>query len=554
MSMNMLKQTTVDNRLSRSVSERKIDPSLLNLLLVLLVAVLAIAPLFPWRVTPANAPLDKFSGERALSHLPIIAQAPHPSGSPAQALVRDYLVQQLTDLGLEVEVQQARKVDNVVARLYGTDPSGAILLQAHYDSIGGPGAADNGSGVATLLEVMRTLTAGPALRNDIIVLFDDSEELPDPFTGTKLFVREHRWLADVRVAIGMDTAVRGFISVNDTGPDNGWMVQTLARAYTGGVWTSLTGGGGYDTQPFRQAGIRVLELEDNYPYYQQHTPADVPEIVNPGSVQQLGDQVLAVVRELSSLDLDNTSGEQQSFVYVPALGLAHYPQAWALPLTILAGALLVVAVGLALWRRLASWAGLGVALLASAATAGLTTIGISAIWRAAPDLFGWETHRWHDWPEVIPPHGWLLFVLSNLAVLVLTVVVYRSTRRWSSRVSFSMLGLFIFLLLAMVFTLSDPRGAIQVTWPVLIGSAVWIAAMVFSKDDRKWLLDAGAILAAIPTMLYILPLVPAIFMSDGTKSTAIMAGVLVIILVIILPAVDDLLARPDQSARANAQA
>ncbi len=84
----------------------KNNPSLLNLVVVLLATVLALAPLFPWRVTAASAPSNIFSGERALAHLPIIAQAPHPSGSPAQTLVRDYLVKQLTDLGLTVDVQQ----------------------------------------------------------------------------------------------------------------------------------------------------------------------------------------------------------------------------------------------------------------------------------------------------------------------------------------------------------------------------------------------------------------------------------------------------------------
>jgi len=515
-----------------------LNPSLLYLLVVILVAISGLAPLFPWRVTPASAAPDLFSGERALSHLPIIAREPHPAGSPAQALVRDYLVQQLSDLGLEVEVQQAPGVENVVARLYGYDPSGAILLQAHYDSINGPGAADNGSGVAALLEITRALTAGPMLRNDIIVLFDDSEELPDPFTGTKAFVRKHPWMSDVRVAIGMDTAVRGFISINDTGPDNGWIVQALAQAYTGGVWTSLSGGGGYDTLPFRLANIRVLELEDNYPFREQHTPEDIPEIVNPGSVQQLGEQALAVVHELSSLDLDNTSGEQQTFLYVPILGLAHYPEAWALPLAILAGILLVVAGGLALWFKLASWRSMGVASLACVAAAVFAVLGTNAIWKAAPTLFGWQIHRWFDWPEVIPPNGWLILILSNLMIMLLVVIIYRFTRRWSTQASFSLSGLFILTLLAAVIALTDPRVAIIVTWPVLVGSAAWILASALSRNGKKWAVDAGALLASIPTIFYILPLVPGVFMGDGTKSVAMMAGIWVFILAVILPAVD----------------
>ena len=98
---------------------------------IVLVALLSISILFPIRVTPASAPPDRFSVERAMNHLIVIAAEPHPSGSPAQAQVRDYLVQQLTAWGLEGEVQQTGAVENVLARLHGTGFGQAILLQAH---------------------------------------------------------------------------------------------------------------------------------------------------------------------------------------------------------------------------------------------------------------------------------------------------------------------------------------------------------------------------------------------------------------------------------------
>jgi Zn-dependent M28 family amino/carboxypeptidase len=45
---------------------------------------------------------------------------------------------------------------------------------AHYDSaVGAPGAGDNGMSVAALVETLRALRVGPALRNDLIVLFRD---------------------------------------------------------------------------------------------------------------------------------------------------------------------------------------------------------------------------------------------------------------------------------------------------------------------------------------------------------------------------------------------
>jgi acetylornithine deacetylase/succinyl-diaminopimelate desuccinylase-like protein len=50
----------------------------------------------------------------------------------------------------------------VVARLSGTGGSKSILLVSHYDSVAtAPGASDDSSGVATLLETARALKAGP---------------------------------------------------------------------------------------------------------------------------------------------------------------------------------------------------------------------------------------------------------------------------------------------------------------------------------------------------------------------------------------------------------
>ena len=70
----------------------------LFLLVLLLATVLTFARLNPTRVTPASAPPEAFSGERALAHLPVVAREVHTPGSPAQARVRDYLLQQLEAL------------------------------------------------------------------------------------------------------------------------------------------------------------------------------------------------------------------------------------------------------------------------------------------------------------------------------------------------------------------------------------------------------------------------------------------------------------------------
>lgn len=137
----------------------------------------------------ASAPATTFSAERALRDLEVIAASPRPLGSARHAEVQRYLEQQLAASGVEprVETSIARKqgdlarVSNVTARMRGSLPAGqagTLALVAHYDSVPtGPGAGDNGANVAAMLETLRALKAGPPLRNDVVFLFTDGEEL-----------------------------------------------------------------------------------------------------------------------------------------------------------------------------------------------------------------------------------------------------------------------------------------------------------------------------------------------------------------------------------------
>ncbi len=448
-------------------------------------------------------------------------------------------------MGLEVEIQQTHGLDNVVARLHGSDPTGAIVILAHYDTASDSnGAGDNGSAVSALVEIMRTLAASPAPRNDIIALFDDGEEEPDIFAGTRAFVREHPWMADVRVAISIDTAVAGPISTNEVGPNNGWLVDVLAEAYTGGAWTSFSGGGEYNSTPFRDAGYLVLALEDNYPFKEKHTTADLPGIIRPASVQQMGEQTLSITRVLGSRDLTNPWGQQETFFAVASLGLIHYPEAWSLPLAITAGVLLVLAIGLSLWRRFVSWRGLLVSFGSILLTVILTIVGISLLQPTLPGIFNWETNAWPDWPEVIPPNGWLPVIAFDLLALGVSVLGYILARRWSGRADYSLAGLLPFLVPALALSLATPRAAYAFIWPVLIGSLGWIAAALAGHKHLNWSLDAATMLAALPLVVLVLVFVPGVVMADGMKSLNILAGIEALLLGVILPVIDGLLVRP----------
>lgn len=80
---------------------------------------------------------------------------------------------------------------NVVAELPGRDPrAGLLALSAHHDTqADSPGADDNASGVAGLLELARVLAPRPRRRTIRLISFGAEEQLS---VGSAAYVRRHR--------------------------------------------------------------------------------------------------------------------------------------------------------------------------------------------------------------------------------------------------------------------------------------------------------------------------------------------------------------------------
>ena len=73
------------------------------LLALLAIAILRVSR--PPSPVAATAPDTVFSAERALRHVEQIAVRPHPMGSAEHDRVRDYIVAQLTQLGIKPQIQ-----------------------------------------------------------------------------------------------------------------------------------------------------------------------------------------------------------------------------------------------------------------------------------------------------------------------------------------------------------------------------------------------------------------------------------------------------------------
>jgi Zn-dependent M28 family amino/carboxypeptidase len=126
----------------------------------------------------------------------------HPQ-HPGHASARAYLEQTLRALGLRVGVHARGAFPRNVYALVGPGDSPDIVLSAHYDSIANrssgwqpardpaPGANDNGTGVAGLLEIARVLREEEgSLRRTVGIVFFDGEELS--MTGSKAWVADGR--------------------------------------------------------------------------------------------------------------------------------------------------------------------------------------------------------------------------------------------------------------------------------------------------------------------------------------------------------------------------
>ncbi|MBB5911904.1 hypothetical protein BJY24_000771 [Nocardia transvalensis] len=288
---------------------------------------------------PATAPAGEFSAERALRTVEAIASRPHPSGTPEHDRVRDLLADDLRKLGLDTEIHSGvgrypaalerdvvgmAQVGNIVARWPGSAPTGTVYLAAHYDSVpSGPGANDDGVGVATILEAVRALRAsGATPRNDLVVLLTDAEELG--LLGAEAFADAGH--ADPRGGVVVNHEARGAggppLLWRITHPD-GDLIRTVAgipHPDTDSLSTTLAGaqtGSNTDFAALDPTGLRVLDwaYAGRNAYY--HNPFDDPAHVSLATVQQLGDNTVAQSRAFGDRDLANRADDDRAYFSLP---------------------------------------------------------------------------------------------------------------------------------------------------------------------------------------------------------------------------------------------
>lgn len=335
-------------------------------------AILAISP--PAARGP-DAPATAFSADRAFTDIEALSRAPRPVGSPGNAAGVAYLKTRLQALGAELSEQRtpldARTLkalsrwsgkpekDIMVRNLIGVMPGRdrtrpALLMMAHHDSVwGSPGAADDAMGVAAAIEVARAIKAQGQPARDLILLFTDSEEMG--LNGAEAFFgrRPHPLAARVGVIINLEArGAGGRANMFETGPGNGAMM----RLYAGHVHRPATNSLSvliYDLMPnytdytvAKKKGVPGFNLATLDRAYAYHSPMATPAAVDPDSVQDMGDQALALASALAFAPELPARADNAAFSDLMGRVTIVYP-GWAGWLLLIASAMLV---GGALWR------------------------------------------------------------------------------------------------------------------------------------------------------------------------------------------------------------
>jgi hypothetical protein len=210
---------------------------------------------------------------------------------PEHDLARDNIESLFLLYGFDVQLhpfqQSATTYYNVVATKTGTvHPTQEYIIGAHYDSVDNPGADDNASGTAALLEIARILSQYDSAYTIRLIAFDREEQ---GLVGSYAYVADNAG-ADIlgmvsadMIAYNLGTNAGTIHGGSGSTPLKNAMVSAV-NEYGDGL-TPIPAGtsGGSDHAPFENAGYEaVLLIEDwgNPNYHTQDDNVDVPNYID----------------------------------------------------------------------------------------------------------------------------------------------------------------------------------------------------------------------------------------------------------------------------------
>jgi hypothetical protein len=439
----------------------------------------------------------EFDSTRAKARLAFLLgnERPHPSDTLADDQVRARLVAQLQQIGLTPIVRDqfacnelfkqrgvsCARVRNVIAIL-GPPTGKALLLNAHYDSVPvGPGASDDGIGVATLLEVAANLKDKP-LKRPVILLFNEGEELG--LVGARAFLADPL-SRNVDALINLEArGVRGPVNMFETSLPNAAPIAVYAAVVRNPVANSLSTDvyrlmpNYTDVNSFSERNWLTLNLAPIGNETRYHSAGDEISALDPATLQHMGDQTLALALALAN-GTPRAAGGDRIFMDISGRALISLP--------LIVGASLLVALLIAFGATGTRRRGLGraaaVVLGSLAGSAALAWLALAAIGAARHGMF-WRAEP--VWTHLAT------YASTILAATFFLASVGRALEVRQLRGGFWL----IFLVIGALIGLAAPGGIIFFLFPPLIVLMGMIAV-------RSWRPAEAAASAAAILVLYL---------------------------------------------------
>jgi hypothetical protein len=243
--------------------------------------------------------------------------------------VREHIMRRMEALGMEVststgliDAKGTKRLNrwsgrndppaslvNLIGILPGKNRSApSVVLMSHHDTVwGSPGAADDTTGVAASLEVVRAIRARGQQERDLVMLVTDGEELG--LQGARQFWADHPLRKSVGAVINMEArGGGGRTTLFQTSHQNGAAMQVYADAVRRPGASSLAA---FIYAVLPNDSDLTPVIKHDYAAYNfafigrsglYHSPMATPDNLDQGSLQDMGGQVLDLTDALLKAD------------------------------------------------------------------------------------------------------------------------------------------------------------------------------------------------------------------------------------------------------------
>ncbi|MGM0635256.1 MAG: M28 family peptidase [Bacteroidota bacterium] len=497
-----------------------------------------------------------FSVNRASSHIEAISKSPHYTGASNHASVRNYLVDELEKLGLEVHTQKDFSInslgqisipENIIAKLPANQQkitsdknTGDLLLLSHYDSAphASYGAADAASGVATILESLRSFIASEeTFTNDIIICFTDAEEIG--LLGAKLFVDKHPFAQNVGLTLNFEARGTAGPSnmIIETNQGNEAIISTfksaqikhpLANSLIYSVYKMLPNN--TDSTVFREEldvpGMFFAFIDNHYNY---HTANDRLDKLDKRSLAHQGDYLLPLLKVYGNTDLSKLKSSNDNVYFnIPLIGVIDYPASWSIFFFIVAALVFALSVLISLKKRVLSYREI---LL------GLIVFWGLLLFNALIAFFGWKliTFFYPSYLEILQGFTYNShnYIVVFAALSLANCLIFQHLFRFKIQIKNAFVGpLFTWMLINLLVLIYLP-GASYIILPFLFALVIFVLLLFIRLPNSTIML-----ILSLPLLFLTVPLVQFFPVGLGMNYVFISAILITLIYGLIMPIIN----------------